>query len=332
LIGELHDDMGQDRRALAAHEEALALAEAFNNTPGRAKALSGSGLTLHRLGRTDEGLAQLQKARSLFEQTGDATGQMQATNRLGILYVQAGQLDKAIDSFQTSLALSRSLGARETAINLSNLGECHQLLFDMDRALVYHQEAYALAQSTGLRAVTPDVARNLGYDLYYLGHIDEGIGYLQEALQLAGDMLQRDVTMQALYSLAQAEIRRGRLGPAREVARQLQEIVQERNHRLYQAEALYVLGLVEQLEGRPEIAEQRWQEALFRAHESGRQFLLWQIHASLSEIAPNPGLAAVHCQIAADIIHHILYPIEDETMRNAFLSAPIVRRVLERAG
>lgn len=332
MIGDLHDEMGQERRALAAYDEALALAEAFNYTPGRAKALLGAGLTWHHLGRTSEGLVQLQKALALFEQIGDEWGQMRANNRLGIAYVQSGKIDKAIASFEKSLAAARQLGVRETAIDLNNLGECHRMLFNMDKALAYHQEAYALSQSTGLRSAHPDIARNLGYDLYQMGQVEEGIRHLQEALQLAGEMLQRDVTMQALYSLAQAEIRRGNAASARQHAGELQALARERNYRGYQAEALYALGLVEQLEGDRDAAEQRWQEALFLAHDTGRQFLLWQLHAALAEIAPTPGLAQVHYQIAADIIGQIAYPIEDETIRNAFLQAPEVQQIIARAG
>lgn len=329
LIGDLHDGLGQERRALAAYEEALALAEAFNYTPGRARALLGAGLTWHHLGRTEEGISQLHKALALLEQIGDEAGQMRATNRLGIAYVQAGQVDKAIDWFERSLVLARNVGDRETAIDLNNIGECHQLLFNIEQALSHHQEAYALAQSTGLRSALPDLARNLGYDLYHLGQVEEGIGYLEVALQLASEMSQHDVKMQALYTLAQAEVRRGNAAEARKYAQELQQSAQERNYLVYLAEALYALGLVEQLEENYEMAEQRWQEALFLAHETGRQYLLWQLHASLAEIAANAGLASVHFQIAAEIINQIVYPIEDEAIRAAFLNAAPVKRVFE---
>jgi tetratricopeptide (TPR) repeat protein len=332
LIGDLHDSLGQERRALSAYDEALALAEAFNYTPGRAKALLGAGLTWHHLGRTTEGITQLQKALALFEQMGDESGQMRATNRLGIAYVQSGQVDKAIASFERSLAFARTIGDRETAIDLNNLGECYQLLFNVENALAHHQEAYALAQRTGLRAVLPDVARNLGYNLFHLGQVEEGIAHLETALRLASETSLHDVRMQALYTLSHAEVRRGRPGAARAYAQQLQHLAQERSYRVYQAEALYALGLVAQLEGNDELAEQRWQEALFLAHETGRHYLLWQLHASLAEIAASDGLARVHFQIAAEIINQIAYPIEDPAVRAGFLAAPAVVRILAQAG
>ncbi|HSM55359.1 MAG TPA: tetratricopeptide repeat protein [Candidatus Sulfomarinibacteraceae bacterium] len=328
LIGDLHTDMGRHREALDAYDEALNLAEAFNYTFGRAKALVGSSLTLHRLGRTEEGLSNIRKSLGLFQQIEDSEGEMRAWNRLGIIHAQAGQIDRAIHAFQKSLELSREIGERETAINLSNLGECHQVLFNMEDALEYHREALALAESTAFRSVEADTCRNLGYDLYNLGQVKEGIRYLQRALEISDETKQRDVKLQSLYTLALAEIRRENRRMAWKYAEELKRIAESRNYRVYQADALHALGLCHKLDGNLEAAEQRWQEAVFLAHDTGRQFLLWQLHAALADIAPNPGLAQVHLQIAADIIHQIAYPIENEAVRNTFLEAPQVQRVL----
>lgn len=328
LIGDLHTDMGGHREAMDAYDEALNLAEAFNYTFGRAKALVGSSLTLHRLGRTDEGLSNIRKSLGLFQQIEDKEGEMRAWNRLGIIHAQAGQIDRAIHAFQKSLALAREIGDRETAINLSNLGECHQVLYNMDEALRYHREALTLAESTALRSVEADTCRNLGFDLYNVGQVEEGIRYLQRALEISDETKQRDVKLQSLYTLSLAEVRRENPGLARKYARELKRIAESRNYRVYHADALHALGLCHQLDGNMEAAEQRWQEAVFLAHDTGRQFLLWQLHAALADIAPNPGLAQVHLEIAADIIHQIAYPIENESVRNTFLNAPQVQRVL----
>ena len=72
------------------------------------------------------------------------------------------------------------------------------------------------------------------------------------------------------------------------------------------------------------------QEALFLAHETGRRMLLWQIHAALSEIAPNKALANVHDRIASEIIIQILDPVDDEALCQTFQKAPPVRAIFER--
>ena len=330
LIGDLHNVLGRHRQALDAYDEALHLAEAFNHTPGRAKALLGAGLTLHRLGRSEEALSNLRQALGLFEQLGDQQGLSRTWNRLGIVHVQIGQIDRAIDAFQKALELARKVGDRETAIELSNLGECHQQLFNMEQALAYHRDALALAESTQFHAVQADLCRNLGFDLCNMGQVEEGISYLQRALAISEETKDRDSKLQALYSLVLAEVERGNIEAARDYATQLREVAEARNYRVYQADALHALGMVHREEGELELAEQRWQEAVFLAHDTGRQFLLWQIHSCLAEIADNPGLARVHYQIAADIINQIAYPIEDETIRCSFLGAPAVKAILKK--
>jgi len=330
-IGEIQSELGQQRKALEAFDEALALAEAYNYTEGRAKALLGRGFTLHRLGQSEEALADLKKARALSRQVDDLLGIRRAINRLGIVYVQTGQVDKAINAFQETLALAREAGnTREIAINLSNLGECYQQLFNMNAALPYHEEALKLAESTKLRSLEDDMARNLGFELFSLGRVEEGIEYLQRALRISEETQHPDIRLQSLYSLALAEIGRGNAAQARHYAEELKESAAAYNFRVYQAEALHALGRIEQLEGDTVTAEQRWQEAVFLAHETGRQFLLWQLHAALAEIAPNEGLARVHYQIASDIIHQIAYPIEDEEIRESFLQAEPVKAIQER--
>lgn len=329
-IGELQADMGRQREGLATYNEALQLAEAFNYTYGRARALLGSGLTLHRMGRSEEGLSNLRKAQAVFEQIGDRQGKTRALNRLGIVHVQLGQIDRAIAAFQESLALARTLGDRETAIDLNNLGECHQQLYNIEQALEYHQEALALAESTQFHPVLADLSRNLGFDLVSLGHVAEGVPYLQRALAISQETKDRDVYCQSLYTLALAEIERRNAHAARGYAEQLREVAEARNYRGYLADALHALGLIDRLQGDPTRAEQRWQEAIFLAHETGRQFLLWRIHAALAENASNPGLERVHYQIAADIINQIAYPIEDKAIRASFLNAAPVRAILEK--
>ena len=329
-IGELHGEVGRHQQALEAYDEALDLAKAFNYTAGRARALLGVGLTMHRLGRSEEALANLRKSQGLFKQVDDVLGRSRSWNHMGIVHVQLGQIDRAIRAFQEGLDLARQIGDRETAIALSNLGECHQLLYNMEQALEYHREALALAESTQFRTVEADLCRNLGYDLYNLGEVEEGVHYLERALRIAAESMEQDPELQALYTLALAEIRRGNAGRAREYAERLQETAVDQNYRVYQADALHALGLVHQMEGDVARAEQRWQEAVFLAHDTGRLFLLWQLHALLAEIASNPGLAGVHNQIAADIVNQIAYPIEDQQIRDAFLSAPDVKAVLEK--
>jgi tetratricopeptide (TPR) repeat protein len=331
LLGDQYSQMGQHLKALEANQEALQLAEALNYTTGRAHALMRMGWTQIGLGRLEESLTSLNKAYSLFQQVEDKVGQLRSINRIGLAHMRQGQIDKAILALNRSLELSWEVGDRETAIELDNLGECYQLLFDMEQAMRHHQEGLAIAERIKLTALEADLCRNLGVDLYYLGRVEEGVAYLRRALFLGEEMEQPDVICQVLYSLAVAEVELGEVTAAREHGQRLKELAEKTNARGYLGDALYVLGLCHEQNGERAMAEQLWQQGLFLAHETNRRMLLWQSHSALSRISNNPSLKDVHNRIAAEVIQQIAFPIEDENLKQKFLNAPAVRDVLWKA-
>jgi tetratricopeptide (TPR) repeat protein len=162
LLGDQYSMMGQHAKALEANQEALQLAEALNYTGGRAHALMRMGWTQLSLGRVEESLGSLNKAYALFKQVEDKLGQLRSVNRIGIARMRQGEVDKAILAFNRSLELGREIGDRETAIDLGNLGECYQMLFDMEQALLYHQEGLAIAERIKLIGVEETSAATWG--------------------------------------------------------------------------------------------------------------------------------------------------------------------------
>ncbi|MCI0398001.1 MAG: tetratricopeptide repeat protein [Chloroflexi bacterium] len=328
LLGNQYSRMGQQLKALAVNQEALQLAVALNYTGGRAQALMHIGWTQLGLGRTEEALVNLNKAYALFSQINDQVGQMRSVSRIGIVHMSTGEIDKAIAAFKLSLNLGRGVGDRETAIDLGNLGECYQMLFDMEQALACHQKGLAIAERTKLQVVSVDLCRNLGLDLYYLGRIEEGLAYLRRALTMSEEIERPDLHTQALYSLALAEVEQGEVDAARQHGQQLKALAEATNARGYLAYALHILGLCHEKERDWVAAEQAWQQAVFLAHETNWRALLWQLHAALARIASNPALAGIHKRIAAEVIQQIVEPIEDEALKQKFLAAPPVQAIL----
>lgn len=330
-IGQQHSSMGQHDKAMGLHREALQLAETVNYTYGRALALQGFASTYFFLGRYEESLSHIEKALSLFRQIDNIEEKSRTWNLLGMLRHRQGQLDKSIAAFQEALALARNIGEWEIAITLTNLGESYQFLYDMQKALVYHQEALVLAEKINQPTMEVDLRRNLGVEMSYLGQTSEGIDSLRQSLRLSEVVGQPFLTYQVLYSLAQAEHGRGHIDKAEEYGQRLFDLAEQNNTRDFRAQAMHVLGLCAQ--GRDDLltAEQFWQQALFLAHETGQQTLLWQLHAGLANIAPNPALAHTHYRIAAEVIEQIIYPIEDEDLRQTFRTAQPVKAVLDKA-
>lgn len=329
LIGRQHVQMGRPLEGLSAHNEGLQLAEALNDTAGRGLALSGIGGSLVVLGRLEESLTNLQRSLALFSQLGNEMEQARVGNQLGITYARLGMLDKAVATFQHSLHLARKTGPRETAIILGNLGQSYQELYAMEQALHCHREGLALAEKAGLRSGIPDLCRNLGVDLVYLGQLQEGLSYLYRALETSETVGQQDERQQTLYSLALAERQNGQLPQAEARAKQLIALAEASKMRGYLADGLYALGLCRQSQGDTPAAEQFWQRSIFIAHETGRRFLLWQLHAAMAGLAGNPDLARVHYRIAAEVVEQIAYPLEAQELRQNFLNAAPIRAILQ---
>lgn len=182
-----------------------------------------------------------------------------------------------------------------------------------------------------LRYSESDVTRNLGFDLWRLGRVEEGLEYLNQALALSQETGNPDVELQTLYSLALVKIEQGETEKAHEFARRLKGLAEAANTRGYMADALHVSGLYHEKQGEMALAQQMWQEALFLAHETSRRMLLWQLHAALARISENPALSQVHYRIAAEVIQQIAYPIQDEGLCEKFLHAPPIRAILREA-
>jgi hypothetical protein len=107
----------------------------------------------------------------------------------------------------------------------------------------------------------------------------------------------------------------------------LRTLAESRNSRTHLADAYHALGAYQQRSGNHSQAEQLWQQAIFLAHESDKRRLLWRLHADLANISTNPALTDVHRRIAAEVIHQMAYPIEDEALRQKFLNAPFIKAI-----
>jgi tetratricopeptide (TPR) repeat protein len=332
LIGSIYNQIGERLKGLDALYEALQLADALNDTPGRALAHGHIGMIYQNLGRVDEAHVAIDKALSLFEQLGDIRGQSQSLVRKGLIYFYQGALDKTIVASQKALQLARDHAIHDRIpLLLNNLGECYQVLYDLERALAAHREGLEMAERLGLRHLQTDLSRNLGVDLLRSGQIEEGMERLYYALSLSQETRNLEIEMQCLYTLALSEAERDAIPQARQYAERLQWLADKNEARGYQADAYHVLGLCSLGEGDEVTAQQLWQQAAFLAHETHRRPLLWRVHAEMAKLMPNADLAKIHYRIAAEVIQQIAYPIEDERLKNTFLTAPPIRAILDAA-
>lgn len=319
---------GRYSEARQYYEKSLKLAQTIKDTLGCADAYWGLGIYHHLMGYEEESQISFQQAYNLYKDVGHVPGQINSL--ISIALAQSyNEIDKAIAMYNEAMKLARELGQLDHVITiLNNLGECYQDLFDMEQALVIHQEALAMAEQIHLRGIQADLYRNIGVELFSLGHTEMAIPNLDLALQISHEINDVDVEAQTLYSLSLAELAQDHCVKAEEYALTLQNLADQQNSNRYRARAFYALGWVKQKQGDPNAAAEQWQQALFLSQLTHQQILMWQIHASLAEVSTVPGLKTVHWHIAAQIIQQIAQPIQNVELKQRFLAAAPIASIL----
>jgi tetratricopeptide (TPR) repeat protein len=320
--------LGQYSTAQACIEQAVAAAEAadFRSGIGMAKRIQAD--IQWKLGHTEKALMLSQQALSILEQTGDLEQQAATLVSMAAAYHHGGKFYKAIVHLQRAARIVEQLGRQfELAIIYSNLGETYAEIYAMEKAREAHQKAILLA---GERA-HPDLLRNLGADLINIGRYDEGLIFLNRALQRAREINNPDMVAQTLFNLAEHDLHTGQIDLAEEHSSELLHIADQLESLRHRARALILLGQIARQRGDHAAARAHFHDCSMLAQQSDDHHTIWQMHAALYELLREslPKMADVHRRIAAEMMHHILDGIEDPTLNETFRQAAPVRVVLE---
>ncbi|MCD4686992.1 MAG: hypothetical protein K8S97_13765, partial [Anaerolineae bacterium] len=235
---------------------------------------------------------------------------------------------KAIEQLQLTARIVEQLGRQfELAIVYSNLGETYAELYAMDKALEYHQKALELV---GLERANADLIRNYGTDLIAVGRTEEGLHYLNLALERAQQTNDPDMIAQVQYSLARYELAMGNLDAAVEHGKALQEIAERLDSLRHRIRGMIILGETSRQKGDDGAARIVFNETSMLAQKSADRSTIWRTHAALASLLQDtmPQVAEIHRRMAAEMMNTILTGIEDEELRAAFQNAAPVQAVL----
>jgi tetratricopeptide (TPR) repeat protein len=321
---------GEYEQALRFLDEGASLAQSCGYALGLASVLRFRADVLWLSGQVERAISTAQQALALFERIDDLEGRARTLNTLGISYTYLGDYYQAIVHWLRAIQLYETLDERfGLSVICSNTGEAYQSLYAMRTALFYHQRALDLLDGK----VTSDIVRNLGVDLVAVGRAEEGLAHLERAVALAKANGEMDNLLQALASHAEAYWQLGNYGQAETVALELLTLAQARDAKRHLLRAELVLGYCALAAGNHAKAEEYFHEAFVESQATSDRSLLWRTHAALAEvfIHTQPGTAAMHYSIAADILKQIAKSIGDPQLRDTFCNAPMVAKVLNAA-
>jgi tetratricopeptide (TPR) repeat protein len=158
ILGLAYDDLGEYRRAIECHEQALAidqeLSAASRSDAERMAARQGEGADLCNLGLVYDHLGEHRRAIEYHEQAltihrenCDQQNEGETLGNLGNDYAALGEYRRAIDYHEQSLAIARERSDRRNeGETLGNLGNDYAALGEYRRAIEYHEQSFAIAR------------------------------------------------------------------------------------------------------------------------------------------------------------------------------------------
>lgn len=331
-LGELADFRGQYSEAEALYQQALQEGLAAENLLVIGRARRGLGVLLRRQGNTDMAISHLTQSLAAFRQAGEAREQGRVLTSLGRTYHARGEYQQALNAHTEAFTILESVNDRWRVVQtLNDIGECHQALYDIENALKFHKQALVQASEAKADILIPEIKRNLGVDMVELGQYEQGLVFLQAALDGARAVGNREHEALALYNLTRAYLRHEDFVQAEECVTALSETAEILNADRFRALSAYVRGELLFYQGDQAGAVAELNTAMLAAQTSVDRSTLWKLHATMSHVAENENIAAVHLTIAADFIRQTAEPIQDPQLKSCFVHAPPVLAVLQAA-
>ncbi len=331
-LGELADFRGEYAQAEKLFNQALSEGIKANNLLVIGRAYRGLGILNRRQGNTERALSHLNQALTAVRQAGETREQARVLLSLGRTRQARGEYQQALDAYAEARTILESLKDRWRLTQVINdIGECHQALYDIETALEYHQRALRLANEVEATIIIPEIKRNLGIDLVEMGQYEAGLVYMQAALEAARQVGNREHEGYTLYHLARVYIRFNNYDMAVQAIDALQEVADILDADRYRALASFVRGELYFAQDKKVEAEAELNNAMLTAQTAVDRGILWKLHATMSLVADNPAIAAVHRTIAADFIRQTAEPLKDARLKDCFVHAPPVLAVLHAA-
>lgn len=185
LGGNIHNRLGEWRKALDYHLEAVLLWEAIGRRGWQANTHEKIGQLYRNLNEGQKALDSYDKALRLYEVTQDRNGEADVLNNIGLVYKGDGDRTKALEYYERALAIYKTVADPvDEANTLFNVGRIHASTGERRKALDYYLRAVKLYRTAGDRGREADTLTDVGDTHDALGERQKAIEYYDRALSL----------------------------------------------------------------------------------------------------------------------------------------------------
>ncbi len=248
IRGKILAELCDYTEALSAATEAMALAEAHQNTQAIKSILVVMATTYCHQGFYEETLSCLHKAIALHDNHSsdpiDLEWQAKILNNLGFSYGLMQNPEQGLPYLQNSLKILRTLSNQEMLANtLDSLGDAYLLLGDTINALPYALESYRVASDNNYLSVTALAAVHVAKIYLQNNQIELARQYGQTALSISADNQFLKIQAQTLHLLADLEKQQAEHEASVNYLHRTLALVKKIDHKYHIAAVLHDLAL-----------------------------------------------------------------------------------------
>jgi class 3 adenylate cyclase/tetratricopeptide (TPR) repeat protein len=241
-------------------------------------------------------MAALEEAEALALAHGDRAGHARSLTLRGNVLEYRGELQEARDYFERALAIYRTLDyQRGVANNLSSLGNLSYYLGDFQEAFRYDQEALAIRRAIGDRVGEVKSLNNLALAVRKLSTTDEARSFQQRALDVARAIGDRNGEAFSYSVLGEFDFLSGRLVDAQRNLEYAIRLFRATGDRLFEATSLNLLGQTLRDLGDRDTARTCFDKAIAILGAIGEQSYAAYSYLNLANLLEDQEELAMHC-------------------------------------
>ena len=329
-LATLETALGKQEESLSHAQEARILYAALGNRVREVGCLCVIARASIDGGQLQEGIAAARAALAMSEAVEDTWGQINAAAQLVPGLLARGVYGEAYSAGQRAVALARTLEITPLlVIILTEWGNVCRAMLMPEAAKIAHGEALARCEGFMPLHYAGWIASELCADCVIAGQWEQAHTCALKAVAARDPAILSSGGAARWYEIA-ALLWGGSADQAREEVRRFAEAMN--NNRRSALPYLRSRALLAQSRGEIEAAIAHLQEAARCAEEVGLPGELWSICVELGELYQKQGDESQAIQTfarAAEILRSLADTMEDQQQRTSFLSAPVVKRVLE---
>jgi tetratricopeptide (TPR) repeat protein len=182
-VGQLRYNMRHERiPQLEAQRDA---ARRLRHKVYEANTLGNLGNAYRNLGDYPRAIAYHEQDLAIRQAIGDWTGKGNALGNLGNAYNGSCNYPRAIDFYEQRLAIARAIGDRRgEGAALGNLGTAYTGLCDYHRAIAFHKQQLVIMRDLRDRRGESSALNNLGTACKKSGYYDWAVRFYEQALEV----------------------------------------------------------------------------------------------------------------------------------------------------